>query len=98
MSKWRDTFFRQATGKTYKASRRRRTAKQTIEDILQRESSDRDPCFIGWAASDNRHINLYDEDRKGHIHILGAPDEGKSRLLQLLGQHHIDHNYGFTLI
>jgi hypothetical protein len=36
---------------------------------------------LGYAVSDSEPILLNDPDRKGHLHILGAPDQGKSRFI-----------------
>ncbi len=48
-------------------------------------------------ASDGE-VFLTEEDRESHIHILGAPGEGKSKLLELLIRQDIDNGYGCCLL
>lgn len=51
---------------------------------------------LGW-ASDGETL-LTEEDRESHIHILGAPGEGKSKFLELLIRQDIDRGYGCCLL
>jgi hypothetical protein len=48
-------------------------------------------------ASDSQ-IVLSEEDRESHIHILGAPGEGKSKFIELLMRQDIDAGYGCCLL
>jgi len=43
-------------------------------------------------------ILLTEEDRESHIHVLGSPGEGKSKLLELLLRQDIDNGYGACLL
>src|SRR5690606_24207532 len=43
-------------------------------------------------------VLLSEEDREHHIHILGAPGEGKSKFLELLIRGDIEKGYGACLI
>jgi hypothetical protein len=51
---------------------------------------------LGWAS--DGEVLLAEEDRESHIHILGAPGEGKSKLLELLVRQDIDRGYGCCLL
>lgn len=89
-------WFRLMTHKDYSQAVRTPTAQESI-DLLLIEMTSRYPIReIGW-ASDQRMI-LTEEDRESHIHILGAPGEGKSRLIELLVRQDIQRGYPVCLL
>lgn len=48
--------------------------------------------------SENHEVLLSEEQRESHIHILGAPGQGKSKLLELLIRQDIEAGYGACLL
>lgn len=51
---------------------------------------------LGWA--DDGEVYITQEDRAGHMHVLGATQEGKSKLMELLIRDDIKNGYGCCLI
>lgn len=49
-------------------------------------------------TSDSFQVALTEADRESHIHILGAPGEGKSKFIELLMRQDIDSGYGCCLL
>jgi hypothetical protein len=56
------------------------------------------PVRILGYDSTNIPVTLSEEDREAHIHILGAPGEGKSKFLELLIRQDIERGYGACLL
>lgn len=54
--------------------------------------------IIHLGHSNEEEIYLTQEDRESHIHILGAPGEGKSKFLELLVRSDITNGYGACLL
>lgn len=54
--------------------------------------------IIHLGHSNEEEIYLTQEDRESHIHILGAPGEGKSKFLELLLRSDIQNGYGACLL
>lgn len=55
------------------------------------------PRLLGFQA-DGTPVTMSEEDRENHIHILGAPGEGKSKFLELLIRGDIERGYGCCLL
>jgi hypothetical protein len=96
MSKWKDVFFKQETGQTFKEWTRVPKASDTIRAILEQENSNYLLRSLG--DSEAGLVFLPEELRAAHIHILGTTREGKSKFLELLIRHDIDNGFGCTLL
>lgn len=71
-------------------------AGESVDAYFQGAASKHPLRDLGW-ASDGQTV-LTEEARESHIHILGAPGEGKSKLLELLIRQDIDQGYGCCLL
>lgn len=83
MSKWRDIYSKQTTGKTWKELTHRPTAAQIIRQIVEANVSHSPLREVGWSEVDGQ-LTLSEEARAAHIHILGTTREGKSKFLEML--------------
>jgi hypothetical protein len=63
----------------------------------KKEVQSRHPLRPLGQASDGL-VSLAEEERESHIHILGAPGQGKSKFLELLIRQDIDRGYGCCLL
>lgn len=90
------SLFRQITGKRFEEFTRVPNSQETVQKVLTQQASRYPVREIGW-ASDGETL-LTEEDRESHIHILGAPGEGKSKLIELLIRQDIKRGYGCCLL
>lgn len=88
--------FKRVTGKSFEEATRIKTGEQVVRDYLQQTGSNYPLRPLGW-ASDGAAL-LSEEARESHIHILGAPGEGKSKFIELLIRQDIDRGYGCCLL
>src|SRR5687767_7850413 len=91
-----DSLFRLRMKKSFQDWTRIPTAESVIARKRREATSNYPVRSLGW-ASDGDTL-LTEEDRESHIHILGAPGEGKSKLLELLVRQDIDRGYGCCLL
>ena len=92
----RDRLMRLWTGKSYAEFSRVRKGKEAIEAYWQSIGSGRPLRSLGW-TSDGEML-LSEEARESHIHILGAPGEGKSKFIEMLVEHDIRQGYGALVL
>lgn len=85
-------WFKLAAGTDWESLTRVPTGAQVVERALRETWSQYPLRDLGWAS--DGEVTLTEEDRESHIHILGAPGEGKSKLLELLIRQDIDRGYG----
>lgn len=73
------------------------TTDDVVNEYLQSKRTRHPPLrTLGFAQ--DRRVQISEEDRESHIHILGAPGEGKSKFLELLIRGDIDKGYPCCLI
>src|ERR1035438_9196903 len=72
------------------------TADQTLDRLSQQLLSKHPMRSIG--LSETGALDLSEENRASHIHILGSTRQGKSKFLESLIRHDIDNGYGCTLL
>jgi hypothetical protein len=96
VSKWRDIYFKTELKKTWKEINQRQTAKQTIESLIQESRTEYPLRRFGWTSEGS--LELSEENRASHIHIVGSTRQGKSKLLESFIRHDIDNGYGCTLL
>jgi hypothetical protein len=72
-------------------------AKQITQQLGQELLSEFPVRELGWSEIDGA-VQLSEEDRESHVHILGSPGEGKSKFLELLLRQDIDNGYGACLL
>lgn len=92
----RERLTRLWTGKSYAEAVRRKTGKQALERYWQEIGSGRPLRDLGW-TSDGEML-LSEEARESHIHILGAPGEGKSKFIEMLVEQDIRAGYGALVL
>lgn len=72
----------------------------TTDSILaewKKEQSSKYPLITLGDIADGKFL-LTEEERSAHLHILGAPNEGKSKFIELLMRHDIDAGYGCCIL
>lgn len=89
-------WFKLAAGEEWSSRMRTPTGMESVEAALKQAWSHYPLRNLGWAS--DGEVLLAEEDRESHIHILGAPGEGKSKLLELLIRQDIDQGYGCCLL
>lgn len=87
---------RQWSGKTFDQETRHPSPEETIERYWQTIGSKKPLRSLGW-ASDGETL-LSEEARESHIHILGAPGEGKSKFIEMFVEDDIRKGYGACVL
>lgn len=81
-------WFRHQTGIDFSKLVTRPTAAQVVKQHLKRQGSQFPLRVLGWASDGN--VTLAEEERT-HTHVIGLPDSGKSKFLELLIRGDIDN-------
>lgn len=89
-------WFRIATGRQWDDHVRQPSAADIVSRRIQEITSSGALRTLGW-ASDGEML-LSEEARESHIHILGAPGEGKSKFIEMLVEHDIKQGYGALVL
>lgn len=89
-------WFRRYTGKAEDEVFRHPTWRASTERYVTRAKSRHPLISLGWGDGDEVYFSQ--EDRASHMHILGATQEGKSKLIELLIRDDIKKGYGACLI
>src|SRR5690242_18450654 len=84
------------TGRTYDQHVRHGSWHENASVAFQAAASGYPLRELGWAA--DAQMFLTEEARESHLHILGAPGQGKSKFLELLIRQDIDRGYGCCLL
>ena len=84
------------TGKNLDDSLKRPTLKGELKKWKKQQTSDYPLLTLGDIA-DGKFL-LSEEERTAHLHILGAPNEGKSKFIELLMRHDIDAGRGCCIL
>jgi hypothetical protein len=92
----RPDYFKIVTHKT-KEEAFKRSSRQSMFDTMLTDLKSNYPLRTIGTGSEGFSL-FSEEDLEGDIHILGAKGEGKSKLLELLIRHNIDHGLGCCLI
>lgn len=87
---------KQWTGQTFDEATRHPSPDETIEKYWQTMGSKYPLRSLGMSA--DFELLLSEEARESHIHILGAPGEGKSKLIELLVEQDILAGYGACVL
>lgn len=84
----RRDYYKQITSKTKDQIVRRPTIQKILDRHWQSLQSEDDLLLIGEGTDGEVYIS--EEQRDSHLHIIGAPGEGKSKFLEYLIRHDID--------
>ena len=90
------SLFRQVTGQSIEDLVRVPRGREILNKFL-REAASQYPLRSVGQASDGE-LFLSEEDRESHVHVLGAPGEGKSKFIELLVRQDIDAGYGCCVL
>jgi len=88
--------FRHVTGTDIGELARVPTGQQILKTVLKEQGSQYRLRKIGWAS--DGEVTLSEEERESHIHIIGAPGEGKSKFIEMLVEQDIDEGYGACVL
>ena len=84
------------TGETYEEATRKPTSSETVQKYWQTLGSKYPLRSLGMAA--DMEMLLSEEARESHIHVLGAPGEGKSKFIEMLVCQDIKAGYGACVL
>jgi len=70
----------------------------TSSRLLANWATRRRPARLLGYQADGSPVILSEEEREGHIHVLGSPGEGKSKFLELLVRGDVERGYGACVI
>ena len=84
MGKYLDSELRRETGKTRQQLMRHQTARQVDDDFYEDLKGEGYPRRYIAQNSDVGRVYVTEYDRTQNTHILGTPDQGKSKLLEML--------------
>ena len=82
MTKWRNDYSKHLNKKVWEELIRRPKAKQVVESLIQQAQSNYPLRNLG--SIPEGYLELSEESRAAHIHILGTTREGKSKFLEML--------------
>lgn len=99
MSGLGDKYFKSHTGRAFDEYGTIASTDHTFDNLLKKARTKfrKQLVPLGWGDGRGR-VFLTQEDRASHMHVLGATQEGKSKLIELLIRSDINNGYGATLI